>query len=144
MKWLALFSVVITVGHLYAYRTSNSIEIETLSEDDIEVLEEELYADLVRMEQKSDIELLQDEIALEQTNALCNDTDECSCKLNYTTVKTLEPDALCFVFNVSYCEGPCRSVYRYMCLCIHIIVMQLNSHSGTFRLITVMSLQNQK
>jgi len=118
MKRLVLFSVVIAASQLY--HTNDAFQIKMQNEANVKGIEEELYAELLRMEQKSslsDLELLQDEIALEQTNALCNDTEQCNCKLKYATVSTLESDAYCFVFNVSYCEGPCRSIYRYFCIC---------------------------
>jgi len=117
MKWLVLLSMVIVVGQLYAYRTNDAFQM--LNKDKAESIGEELYTELLRMEQKSsltDLELLQeDEMALEQTNALCNDPELCNCKLKSTTVITREPDAYCFLFNVSYCEGPCRSTYRFIC-----------------------------
>ena len=109
MKWLALFSVVITVGQLHAYPKSN--------ENDVKAMEEALFAQLLRMEQESSPvgvnNDLQDETALEQTNAHCTNPEECSCQLKTETVTTIENGATCFTFEVPYCEGPCQSVHRY-------------------------------
>jgi len=145
MKWLVLFSVVIAASQLY--HTNDAFQIKMQNDVNVKGIEEELYAELLRMEQKSspsDLELLLDEIALEQTNALCNDTELCNCKLKYATVHTLESDAYCFVFNVSYCEGPCRSIYRYSCVCKIVITYCIYTHTGIHQLITVMSMWNQR
>jgi len=115
MKWLALFSLTIVAGYLHAYRTNDGFEVETMNQNDLEAMEEKLYDEMLRMEQKLSSMGAQDEMALEQTNALCNDTNQCNCKLNHTTVTITEPGVIfCFVLNVSYCEGPCRSTYRYI------------------------------
>ena len=136
MEWIVLLSVFIaTLGQLHAYLNKE------INEND---LEEAMLAQWLRVEQESStmdvadellqdekaielqdekaIELLdekaielQDEKAIEQTSPLCNIVGECDCQLKKSfTVKTKEPGATCFFLSVPYCEGPCKSVYRYM------------------------------
>jgi len=112
MKWLALFSVITIVGQLQAYPNSERTKI--VNEHDVEAMEEVLLAQLLRMKQESlqmgiNNVLKDDETALEQTNALCPDPDECNCRLKVRN----EPEGNCVTFDVPYCEGPCRSEHRY-------------------------------
>lgn len=116
MKWLALLTVIITIGQLQAYPKSEEARI--INEDDIEAMEEVFFSQLLRMEQESSLmginnELLQDETALEQTNALCPNPDECNCQIKTERYDTKEGSATCYSFKVPYCEGPCQSIHRY-------------------------------
>jgi len=116
MKWLALLSVIITVGRLQAYPKSEEARI--IYENDVEAMEKAFFSQLLKMKQDSspmgiNNELLQDETALEQTNTFCPDPDECDCRIKTERYLTTEGSATCFIYDVPYCEGPCQSIHRY-------------------------------
>lgn len=92
----------------------NGQKIEFLQDNEAKSLEEALFAYTEVVEGKKKIHTSTNEIANDQTNALCNDEPYCDCTtLKYASYQgTNSQGEQCTIFNVPHCEGVCAATFK--------------------------------